>query len=415
MGEGLFGVLPGGWEETTLGDVCRRGGGKIQTGPFGSQLHASDYVPVGIPTVMPANIGDNRIVEDGIARVSESDAQRLARHRLQLGDIVYSRRGDVERRALVRQHEVGWLCGTGSLLVRTGNKFADPVYLSLWLGHPQVRAWITQHAVGATMANLNTEILSDVPVVVPPLAEQRAIAGVLGALDDKIDSNRRIAAQAAELAKTELLAAPAGRTVRLGEVAKVAKGLSYKGDGLADEGVPMVNMGSAANFGWLKRNGFKHYTGAYKTKHIAHPGDVLVVNTEQTWRNEIIGWPMIVPGDVGDVLFTHHIFRADFEQGFTRLRLPYWASLFEPSTRAMLDSMVYGTTVATLPAEALERVEIRVPDYESAIDAANALLERVWEAERETSKLETLRDALLPELLSGRLRVRDAEEIVGSV
>jgi type I restriction enzyme S subunit len=65
--EEIIGPVPDSWEYITLGEVCRRGGGDIQTGPFGSQLHASDYVSDGIPSIMPQNIGDNRIIEHGIA------------------------------------------------------------------------------------------------------------------------------------------------------------------------------------------------------------------------------------------------------------------------------------------------------------------------------------------------------------
>src|SRR5712691_4862736 len=118
--EALVGALPAGWEYTTLGDACARGGGDIQTGPFGSQLHSSDYVQDGIPSIMPQNIGDNRIVENGIARITIADAERLQRYRVRPGDIVYSRRGHVERRALIRKRENGWLCGTGCLRVRFG-------------------------------------------------------------------------------------------------------------------------------------------------------------------------------------------------------------------------------------------------------------------------------------------------------
>jgi type I restriction enzyme S subunit len=80
MIEELIGPVPEGWEYKTLGRVCKEGGGDIQTGPFGSQLHASDYVPAGIPSIMPQNIGDNRIVEDGIARITPLDASRLSRY-----------------------------------------------------------------------------------------------------------------------------------------------------------------------------------------------------------------------------------------------------------------------------------------------------------------------------------------------
>ena len=189
-GEQLFGFLPDDWEYTTLGVACDRGGGDIQTGPFGSQLHASDYVAMGIPSIMPQNIGDNRINVEGIARIGPDDASRLNRYLVREGDIVYSRRGDVKRRALVRSSEDGWLCGTGCLRVRLGENGVDPTYASYFLGHPSTREWIVRHAHGATMPNLNTSILSACPFVIPPKEEQRAIAHILGTLDDKIELNR---------------------------------------------------------------------------------------------------------------------------------------------------------------------------------------------------------------------------------
>jgi len=141
---------------------------------------------------MPVNIGDNRLIEQGIARITEEDAERLSRHRVEAGDIIYSRRGDVERRALIRPEHEGWLCGTGCLKVRLGKGGVDPTFASYYLGHPDVRSWIARHAIGATMPNLNTAIIEAVPFVVPPLVEQQAIAGILGALDDKIELNRRM-------------------------------------------------------------------------------------------------------------------------------------------------------------------------------------------------------------------------------
>jgi type I restriction enzyme S subunit len=200
-GDLINGEIPDHWEFTTLGEICQRGGGNIQTGPFGSQLHASDYVPVGVPSIMPTNIGENRIVEAGIVRITEEDANRLGQHRLRAGDIIYSRRGDVEKRALIREREEGWFCGTGCLKVRLGSGVVDPLFASLFLGHPAIREWIVRHAVGATMPNLNTTIMSAVPFALPPLAEQKAIAAVLGALDDKIELNRRMNATLEAMAR----------------------------------------------------------------------------------------------------------------------------------------------------------------------------------------------------------------------
>lgn len=184
--------LPERWESTTLGVVCKRGGGLIQTGPFGSQLHASDYIPFGVPSIMPVNIGDNQIVTQGIARISEIDAERLSRYRVRQGDIVYSRRGDVERCSLIREEQNGWLCGTGCLMIRLGEGVIDPRFASFYLKYPAVKEWILRHALGATMPNLNTSIMQAVPVVLPPLPTQHAIARILGSLDDKIELNRQM-------------------------------------------------------------------------------------------------------------------------------------------------------------------------------------------------------------------------------
>ncbi|HGM8012559.1 TPA: restriction endonuclease subunit S [Pseudomonas aeruginosa] len=180
------------WEVLPLGEVCQRGGGNVQTGPFGSQLHASDYVAEGIPSVMPQNIGDNKILEGNIARITEADAQRLSKYRLRKGDIIYSRRGDVERRALVRESEEGWLCGTGCLRIRFGEGIVYPKYAAHYLGHPAVREWIVRHAHGATMPNLNTTILSELPFVLPPWAVQVSIGDAIELYDQKIDLNRHI-------------------------------------------------------------------------------------------------------------------------------------------------------------------------------------------------------------------------------
>jgi type I restriction enzyme S subunit len=163
-----LGEIPVGWRASVLGEELTRCGGRIQTGPFGSQLHASDYVADGVPVVMPKDLSRRRVSTQSIARVNINDAERLSRHRLQQGDIVYSRRGDVEQHGLVHRRETGWLCGTGCLLVRPGPKWPSPLWVSIALDRPESRAWIVQHAIGATMPNLNTGILARVPLVVPP-------------------------------------------------------------------------------------------------------------------------------------------------------------------------------------------------------------------------------------------------------
>ena len=395
-------------EWTTLGVVCSDG--VIQTGPFGSQLHAEDYVNDGIPVVMPADIRDGRVDTAAIARVRPEDVERLARHKLREGDIVYSRRGDITRCALITDREVGWLCGTGCLLVRPGSGI-DYRWLFYWLSTVETHEWLYRHAVGATMLNLNTTILSALPVNLLPLEEQRRIAGVLGALDSLIENHRSSVGVAVELARALLSSAPTSDTIRVSDIAQVRRGLSYKGSGLSTEGMPMVNMGSAANFGWLKREGLKHYVGDFKPRHVARAGDLIVTNTEQTWRQEIIGWPMLVPSDVAEALFTHHTYVVDFEPQHRRHRLPFWAHLFTQDARARIDGAIRGTTVANLPPDAIENLEFPVPPAgHRSVQAAEALLEAAWADELAVADLTRTRDELLPLLMSGHVRVRPSAD-----
>jgi type I restriction enzyme, S subunit len=179
------------WHEATLGAVCDEVGGIIQTGPFGSQLHESDYSIEGVPVVMPKDIIEGRISTDGIARVSTNHAERLSRHKLRRGDIVYGRRGDIGRQALITQEQEGWMCGTGCLRLSLGESLIDPLFLHYYLRQKDVISWIANQAIGATLPNLNTGILRSVPLRFPSLAVQRRIAGVLWAYDELIENNHR--------------------------------------------------------------------------------------------------------------------------------------------------------------------------------------------------------------------------------
>ena len=178
-----------GWRDTTLGELTSHNGGFIQTGPFGSQLHAHDYKEDGTPVVMPQQLGDNAVTTDGIARIGDADVDRLCRHVMAEGDIVFSRRGDVTRRAYVSARESGWLCGTGCLLVRISHPDCENRFVALFLSLAAAKSYLIQKAVGATMPNLNQGILEALPIVLPPLSSQRRIVAVLSHYDDLIDNN----------------------------------------------------------------------------------------------------------------------------------------------------------------------------------------------------------------------------------
>ena len=175
------------WDKVTLGDIASN----IQTGPFGSQLHQSDYSLSGTPVVMPKDLSEGRISEISIARVSDDHVNRLSRHKIEVGDILYSRRGDVGRCAYATETEKGWLCGTGCLRVTIDAEKANAKFVFYQLQKPDTVGWVEKHAIGSTMLNLNTSILSNVPVIFPSLETQERIAGILSAYDNLIENNQK--------------------------------------------------------------------------------------------------------------------------------------------------------------------------------------------------------------------------------
>lgn len=165
------------WISVTLGDLCEEPGG-LQTGPFGSQLHASDYHEQGVPVIMPKDIVRNQILEMTIARIPESKADQLKRHRCAVGDIVFARRGEIGRCGLITEREKGWLCGTGCLRFRPSKRVA-PSFLIHLLTTAESTQWLISKAVGQTMLNLNTAIIAGIPLKLPTLVEQHKIATIL--------------------------------------------------------------------------------------------------------------------------------------------------------------------------------------------------------------------------------------------
>lgn len=193
-----LGWIPKEWEAVSLGEIAARSGGVLQTGPFGSQLHAHEYVLEGVPVVMPQDIVGGELSIEQIARITESRANSLGRHRLQVNDLVFSRRGDLSRCVAIEDEHAGWVCGTGCLLARFPRKEVNGVWLALLYPQMIVQTQVLGRAVGSTMANLNTSILAAIRVPRPPVTEQDEIARRM-----KIAA-KRITRESLELAKLRL-------------------------------------------------------------------------------------------------------------------------------------------------------------------------------------------------------------------
>lgn len=184
--------MTAGFSRVPVSKLVAAGEAELKTGPFGTQLKASDYTDEGTPVINVRNIGFGGIKADKLEHISPSTRDRLSSHILQRGDIVFGRKGAVERHVFIREEHAGWFQGSDCLRLRFISPRVEPLFASYFFLTPEHQRWMmNQCSHGATMASLNQEILERIELPLPTLSVQRRIAGILSAYDDLIENNQR--------------------------------------------------------------------------------------------------------------------------------------------------------------------------------------------------------------------------------
>ncbi len=425
----VYGPFSSDFQEDLLRDICVNDRG-VQTGPFGSQLHQRDYVPIGTPIVSVEHLGDNRILHDDVPRVSDSDRDRLKRYELKQGDIVFSRVGSVDRRALVREAEDGWLFSGRCLRVRADADKIDPAFLSYFFGLETFKKYIRAIAVGATMPSLNTRLLSDVSVFYPPLAEQRAIAAVLDSIDGAIERTETVIAANEQVRDsllhelltcgvpgwhTEWKEAPGVGTipadwnvVRLGDVAEIA--FSSVDKKTVDGEVP-IELCNYTDVFYNRRirpgMGLMSATASPVEcdRWALRKGDVLF--TKDSESPDEIGIPAYVTADMPRVLCGYHLGLARPSDELTDGA--YLAELLRsPRTARQFARIANGITRFGLTLGATNSLTIPLPpllEQQTIATLLDSVDDATDRARRERDALQTMKGSVADALLTGRMRV----------
>lgn len=382
------------WKECTIGDVC-----DVQTGPFGSQLHEKDYVSKGTPIVTVEHLGNRSFTTQNLPMVSDADKNRLQKYCMKTGDLVFSRVGSVDRCTYANENNDGWLFSGRCLRVRP-NEELDSKWLYYFFCHENTKTFIRNIAVGATMPSINTKLMCEVPVKYPPLAEQQRIAGILSSLDDKIELNNQIndnlEKQAQALFKNWFIDyAPFGGQMpedwkegKLADIADITMGQSPDGSSYNEDEEGMVFYQGRAEFGtrFPTRRLF-----TTDPRRIAKKYDTL----------------MSVRAPVGDLNIANEdccigrglasIRSKDNHQSFVHYTVV--------SLRPQLD--IYngqGTVFGCINREALNNMDIIIPSKEYLDKFENIIAKldaEIFNRSEENQRLTTLRDTLLPKLMSG--------------
>jgi type I restriction enzyme S subunit len=357
---------------------------------------------------MPQDIVDDQINLGKIAFVDEATAERLSRHKLVSGDIVFPRRGDIGKRALIGESEAGYLCGTGCLKISCPTKELDPAFLYLFLSQPRVVSEIESQAIGATMLNLNTEILRNVEISYPDLNTQQAIAAQLLSLQRLyrcLLHQTQLLEHTAQLIYTEWFVRLRSPIRKSGSKGNLAEALWINPKTPCEQGklAPFVPMTALSETGMVL-DGIEERAigGGAKFQN----GDTLIARITPCLENGKTGFVQFLD-DANPV--------ASGSTEFIVLRSrrvnPYWAYCLartEHFREFAIRSMSGADGRQRVSTDTLAEYPVTIPHpdvLEEFAVAVGPMFEQVHTLTKHVAQLRQARDLLLPRLISGQLRL----------
>jgi len=443
--------MAGEWQTLTVDQIKASDDRAIAIGPFGSRMKADTYVAFGVPVIRGNNISDTRVFVDEFVYVSEQTADELRACNVFAGDLVFPHRGAIGQVGIIPATQTPRFMLSTSLMKLTCNQeIVDPLFVFYFFRSTIGRHALLQHAstVGTPGIGQPLASLRSIRLPIPPLPEQRAIAHILGTLDDKIELNRRrnqtLEAMARALFKDWFGDfGPVRAKMEGGEPYLPADLWQLFPDRLDDEGKPE---------GWRRSTIGSEVTvcggSTPSTKepafweggehHWATPKDLsalrfpVLLDTDRKITDA--GIEKISSGllPVGTVLLSSrapigYLAIAEvptaINQGFIAMKcdgtLPNVFVLFW--CRENMDVILgnaNGSTFQEISKSSFRPIPVVVPP-DPVLDAfrerTGALYRHIVENERESHTLAQLRDTLLPKLISGELRIKDVDQFVGAV
>ena len=374
------------WEKVKLGDIATC----IQPGPFGSQLHNSDYSKEGTPIIMPKDIVGGAIVHSGLLKVSEEHVKRLSRHQVYEGNLMVARKGDVRKCAYITENENGWMTGSDCLKVVLDESKCYSKFIYYQLRSDYIGRWLEKVSIGATMPSLNTGLLSGIEMVLPPIEIQKQIADILSAYDDLIENNQK---------QIKLLEEAAQRLYKEWFVDLHFPG--HENTKIVD-GVPE---------GW-RRGLLKELISVnYGKDHKKAPddGNIPVYGSGGLMRkcNKSLfsGEAVLIPrkGSLNNIMYVDETFWTVDTMFYATMKQPHTAVFVYFFVKAFdMYSMNIGAAVPSMTTKILDAMDVVIPDKETLekFDKyAKVYFNKIKTLQGQNEQLKTARDLLLPKLM----------------
>ncbi|MCE8557668.1 restriction endonuclease subunit S [Bacteroides fragilis] len=354
----------GEWECTSIGNI-----GEIKNGPFGSVLHAEDYVEEGIPIVTTEHFKTGLMPSDkfGIPQVSNEDYIRLKGYRLETNDIVFSRVGSVDINAHVGIEQNGWLFSGRVLRVRPKHD-VDSLFLHYALSTEAVKRDIRNRAVGQTMPSINTPILSSTTIRLPKeLSEQKKVAHFLRLLDERIATQNKIIEKLQSLIKglNDSLYKQYGNaiTTSFSDFGRSYSGLSGKSADDFGSGKPFITYLNVYSNNVVKENDYQYVRiNDGENQNVVKYGDVLFTLSSET--PEEVGVGSVYLGK-NEIYLNSFCFGIHIEN--KRIAYSPYLSYYVASTpfRKFIYPFAQGSTRFNLCKADFEKASIKLPLLEN--------------------------------------------------
>ena len=370
-----------------LEELVKNGEIEIKTGPFGTQLKAAEYVESGTPVLNVKNLGYSTVVTTKVDYVGEKTLERLSMHILKEGDIVFGRKGAVDRHAYIGANEAGWMQGSDCIRLRVNTNKINPRYLSYYFLTPKHKAFmISMCSHGTTMASLNQGILSKIEIDLPERCIQDRIVSIIAVLDKKRKTNEKLnknLEQQAQAIYSRMFIEhrqESWSTGQLSDLISVKYGKDHKK--LADGNYPVYGSGGIMRY----------------VEKPLYTGESVLIPRKGTLNN---------------VMYVNEAFWSVDTMFYTEMLRPNIAKFVYHFVKSKdLVSLNAGSAVPSMTTNILNAMQLYIPD-EKTLEKFENIVSPMYSAMQENTKeskiLANTRDALLPKLMSGELDVSDID------
>jgi type I restriction enzyme S subunit len=385
-----------------------------QTGPFGTQLTADEYVDGGVPVINPTHIQRGHIAPDDSTTVTPKKAEDLARYRLAVGDIVLGRKGEVDKSALVNQQSDGYVCGSDSMALRP-RLGTVPDYLWWFLQSSEAHSQLEFWSVGTTVSGLNQNTIRKVRLPLPNVQDQQRIASYLdretARIDTLIEEQQRLIETLRERRHSVLAHELSGGGPQVPFVRCMTEQVDYRGatPRKTDDGIQLVTARNV-KAGWIDYETSREFVDPAEYAEIMHRGLPRIGDLLFTMEAPLGNVAVV---DREDIALAQRVIKWSVDRSKAEPRFLMYAALGDDFQEQLL-ARATGSTALGVKASKLPELRIDLPSLEEQRSTITYL-------DKQTAKIDTLiaetdrfielarerRAALITAAVTGEIDVRE--------